>query len=582
MSVAIWRASELAFLREQWASEAVRTLLGSTNRYRVAASHVRKAFLQKFGEQPYPAEMDDEYQARLALCKTNRSRKKTPWFEAETEEQCRERLSSLDQRIYDWGRNHATSRSVKRLNVAMPRAAQIACSACSGNDPRACRPWDVFRELLKQGNYTRPNSPPPPAGGKAWTEWASALYETLTEEEKAKLQELVQKRHHEMMHTPAEMEAKLGAEEYERSRRVAGMETVIRLTTEHWEKQTGWVGTIMMTGLDENGYVTMYTHNTGSNHANQDFEQTLHEEAGLSLGCIRGTLFRFGQDIFDHVPAAGIETSSLPLTDSGVTALMEEEVDRRSLLSTSSPVPSPAALGTETPEIHAAPPPTVRGAEGLPSRTGAAWRGSRPDLQEVGGPYKYEPPGSDGPRLEYDKPPEAACGPKGNTMPKAHPVAITTATEPSRARTRTSPYRQQAPLLRNATQREECAEASESPAEVEQWRRHYKNAPLPSAAPTADNQHPAALTGNHHPPKVTQAASAPAPATQHHGRTGPATPKRQRRPSTSQGPRPQARTPTLTGRRSNSKNDNRRRYRYRHRDRPRRAYTDTTSKEARC
>lgn len=36
------------------------------------------------------------------------------------------------------------------------------------------------------------------------------------------------------------------------------METVIQLTMEHWEKQTGWVGTIMMTGLDENGYVTMY------------------------------------------------------------------------------------------------------------------------------------------------------------------------------------------------------------------------------------------------------------------------------------------------------------------------------------
>ncbi|PCH40639.1 hypothetical protein WOLCODRAFT_159699 [Wolfiporia cocos MD-104 SS10] len=244
----------------------------------------------------------------------------------------------------------------------MPRAAQIACS---GNDPRACRPWDVFRELLKQGNYTRPDSPPPPAGGKAWTEWASALYETLTEEEKAELQELARKRHHEMMHTPAEMEAKLGAEEYERARRAAGMETAIRLTAEHWEKQTGWVGTIMMTGLDENGYVTTYTHNTGSNHANQDFEQTLREEAGLTLGRIRGTLFRFGQDIFDpapsmrDVPAAGIETSSLPLTDSGVTALMEEEADRRSLLSTSSPVPSPAALGTETPEIHAAPPPTV-------------------------------------------------------------------------------------------------------------------------------------------------------------------------------------------------------------------------------
>ncbi|PCH45157.1 hypothetical protein WOLCODRAFT_159423 [Wolfiporia cocos MD-104 SS10] len=268
-----------------------------TNRYRVAASHVRKAFLQKFGEQPYPAETDDEYQARLALCKTNRSRKKTPRFEAETEEQCRERLSSLDQQIYDWGRNHATSRSVKRLNVAMPHAAQIACS---GNDPHACRPWDVFRELLKQGNYTRPDSPPPPAGGKAWTEWASALYETLTEEEKAELQELARKRHHEMMHTPAEMEAKLGAEEYERSRRAAGMETAIRLTAEHWEKQTGWVGTIMMTGLDENGYVTTYTHNTGSNHTNQDFEQTLREEAGLSLGRIRGTLFRFGQDIFDR------------------------------------------------------------------------------------------------------------------------------------------------------------------------------------------------------------------------------------------------------------------------------------------
>ncbi|PCH44606.1 hypothetical protein WOLCODRAFT_159405 [Wolfiporia cocos MD-104 SS10] len=335
MSVAIWRASELAFLREQWASEAIRTLLGSTNRYRVAASHVRKAFLQKFGEQPYPAETDDKYQVCLALCKTNRSRKKTPRFEAEMEEQCWERLSSLDQqRIYDWGRNHATSRSVKRLNIAMPRATQIACS---GNDPR----------------------------GKAWTEWASALYETLTEEEKAELQELVWKRHHEMMHTPAEMEAKLGAEEYERARRVAGMETAIRLTMEHWEKQTGWVGTIMMTGLDENGYVTTYTHNTGSNHANQDFEQTLHEEAGLSLGCIRGTLFRFGQDIFNpapsmqDVPAVGIETLSLLLTDLGVTALMEEEVDRRSLLSTSSPVPSPAALGTEMPEIDAVPPPTV-------------------------------------------------------------------------------------------------------------------------------------------------------------------------------------------------------------------------------
>ncbi|PCH37342.1 hypothetical protein WOLCODRAFT_158071 [Wolfiporia cocos MD-104 SS10] len=142
------------------------------------------------------------------------------------------------------------------------------------------------------------------------------------------------------------MEAKLGAEEYEHTRRAAGMETMIRLTTEHWEKQTGWVGTIMMTRLDENGYVTTYIHNTGSNHANQDFEQTLHEEI-LAAPSMR------------DVPTVGIETSSLPLTDLGVTALMEEEADRRSLLSTSSPVPLPAALGTEMPEIHAALPPTV-------------------------------------------------------------------------------------------------------------------------------------------------------------------------------------------------------------------------------
>ncbi|PCH35463.1 hypothetical protein WOLCODRAFT_156154 [Wolfiporia cocos MD-104 SS10] len=143
------------------------------------------------------------------------------------------------------------------------------------------------------------------------------------------------------------------------------METAIWLTAEHWEKQTGWVDTIMMTGLDENGYVTTYTHNMGSNHTNQDFEQTLCEEAGLTLGRIHGTLFHFDQDIFDpapsmrDVPAVGIETSSLPLTDSGVTALMEEEANQRSLLSTSLPVPSPAALGTEMPEIHAALPPTV-------------------------------------------------------------------------------------------------------------------------------------------------------------------------------------------------------------------------------
>lgn len=47
---------------------------------------------------------------------------------------------------------------------------------------------------------------------------SSLVIETLTEEEKAKLQELAQKRHHEMMHTPAEMEANLGAKEYECTR----------------------------------------------------------------------------------------------------------------------------------------------------------------------------------------------------------------------------------------------------------------------------------------------------------------------------------------------------------------------------
>ncbi|PCH40403.1 hypothetical protein WOLCODRAFT_150438 [Wolfiporia cocos MD-104 SS10] len=84
---------------------------------------------------------------------------------------------------------------------------------------------------------------------------------------------------------------------------------------------------------------------------------------------------------------------------------------------------------------------------------------------------------------------------RANRSPKAHPVAIATATKPEhRARTRTSPQRQQAPPLCNrlknrqsrARQRvapKQVTAPNVQPPPVEQWCRHYKNVPLPSAAP---------------------------------------------------------------------------------------------------
>ncbi|PCH43090.1 hypothetical protein WOLCODRAFT_153152 [Wolfiporia cocos MD-104 SS10] len=138
----------------------------------------------------------------------------------------------------------------------------------------------------------------------------------------------------------------------------------------------------------------------------------------------------------------------------------------------------------------------------------------------------------------------------------------------------------------------------QSPAKTSDQRHRRTTRPTPRSnsgtvrftnrAPPADTQPPAALTGNHHPLQgdPSQVSTGTSHATQRKDRAGKPTGNAntaRRCPSISQGQRTaKASTPTLMGRRSKSKNDNRRRYRYRHRDRPRRAYTDKTSKEARC
>ncbi|PCH33960.1 hypothetical protein WOLCODRAFT_148026 [Wolfiporia cocos MD-104 SS10] len=159
------------------------------------------------------------------------------------------------------------------------------------------KPWDVFRDLVKQGCYIRPTTPPAPSGGTGWTVWASTIYAGLTEQEKEELHELVEARQQVVKKKLQELQEKLGVEEFECSKKAAGIESAIWQMAERWEKETGWIGTIMMTGLDENGQ------NVGVNQNGQNFEDILCQEGGFTPGRIRGTLFHFGQDIFDSAPS---------------------------------------------------------------------------------------------------------------------------------------------------------------------------------------------------------------------------------------------------------------------------------------
>ncbi|PCH43235.1 hypothetical protein WOLCODRAFT_153292 [Wolfiporia cocos MD-104 SS10] len=207
--------------------------------------------------------------------------------------------------------------------------------------------------------------------------------------------------------------------------------------------------------------------------------------------------------------------------------------------------------------------------------------------------HHWAPPGltSQGPKGPKQGPPDSNTtsrqrppeGQRAKPMPKAHPVAIATATKPEHwARTRTAPQRQQAPPLQNATQSPH--RTSNTP--VEQQRRPLYQ-PCPSRRPRRTMRAARQAVrrqggekyrlGYHRPPKVTgrhrNVTPAPAAAAPADGQ-GPASQQRHSRsPSTVKGRTGQkASTPTSLRGGVAHANDNRRRSRYRHRDRPSHAY----------
>ncbi|PCH37239.1 hypothetical protein WOLCODRAFT_157940 [Wolfiporia cocos MD-104 SS10] len=197
---------------------------------------------------------------------------------------------------------------------------------------------------------------------------------------------------------------------------------------------------------------------------------------------------------------------------------------------------------------------------------------------------------------------KAACGPQGQTEPDAHPVAIATATKPTQG--------QGLGVHRRNSKPRHCKTANtakQGPAKGSTQRRHstapqlpgrtaapsaLPTVPLPSAAPTAlhtkARSRQAARQGNGEPPPSegdpSRVDTGISHATQRKDRAGKPSGNAIRQPAA----RPQvkalghrqARRPLRGG--PAKANDNRRRSRYRHHDRPRHAYTDTTSREARC
>ncbi|PCH39213.1 hypothetical protein WOLCODRAFT_158758 [Wolfiporia cocos MD-104 SS10] len=139
--------------------------------------------------------------------------------------------------------------------------------------------------------------------GPVWTVWASEIYGLLPQEELTAIKEEVgQHKKEGAKEQGSDIDFEISPEEFIRARKAMALANGVRAVTELWMRETGWVGMVMLTGLDASGVLQTFVHNFGCDSNDQTFEDILVKEAQISSRHLHYTLFGFGQDIFDRQP----------------------------------------------------------------------------------------------------------------------------------------------------------------------------------------------------------------------------------------------------------------------------------------
>ncbi|OCH83971.1 hypothetical protein OBBRIDRAFT_840063 [Obba rivulosa] len=383
-----WLPKETELLEQEYASPEIQALLAKRDRgaMRLAANIMSAKYMALFGTIR-AAETDAEFEFRRSLRKSRSGRANTEQMRGETEEECRNRLSEIPDRVYGWLKyqsDHRLSRSPPSLTDSSGLQARHLLSG-----------WDIYKR--ERGSVTSSAEDEAlPGRIQEWTAKVRAEYDALDVNAKAELDRKAAEENDRLTHSEAPssedtMEA-LRQKEAERVKNVRRFDAQVENVIEKWHTKTGFVTMCITGGVTQHGKLQAYIKCSGRDKCGRTFDEKLIEIGDLTRERLCNYFEHFMLDCFekptnDSTQSADTTRIAWGEVDKAVVASKSGHVEG----STMSPLVQEVSAGSESGRIGSAiaSPPAPEVFAGLESRQieGATVEGattSPPASPEVG------------------------------------------------------------------------------------------------------------------------------------------------------------------------------------------------------
>ncbi|RDX46391.1 hypothetical protein OH76DRAFT_1485625 [Lentinus brumalis] len=343
MGLKLLRDDEDDFIRSAYHSDDVRKILsGPRGAQMAAAKRIEQLYIRTF-DKLLPGESDAEFEARLS--KNPKARR----LEPETEEERAMRMHMAPSRIHGFVKRQSAHFSRRRK----PQDVHVAEERPPSPPPKST--VNAYREFQTSDHPAKPkmvqgDGTPKKDAMRQWNSGLKQAWDSLPHEEReAFVAQAAAKRAAE--ETPEQKEirrARCARELPEASQRKMHM----------WQKEAGWVGSLMLGGIDEHGEVACVMWSTGRDRYKKTFIEALAETFNCTPRYIEIMYSKWLCDIFE-VPlppadeALSAHASQPPLAPASAdkshshpfispAPLAPQSTPDRSALPSASQVPDPA------------------------------------------------------------------------------------------------------------------------------------------------------------------------------------------------------------------------------------------------
>ncbi|KAI0038614.1 hypothetical protein FA95DRAFT_1613247 [Auriscalpium vulgare] len=417
--------AESELLARVFASPDVRALLlqKGKGKFDLSPTRIADIVVREYRDAfdaPFPAESEEAYQARRAAAHP-KSHCRVEQKAAEMVEAHIARMTKAPDRIYNWVKNHTSKAPTRYRGI-----------------PRLPQPKHRTASVSGYTVYFKSDKKPAKRAGEgvgAYSARCSAAWHALSPEERAQwtataaaAADTADSTSANDEHPPsqdggnddndhAEWPNEVGVTEFQRAQYAESMPYDVARTLESWKVATGWVGMVMVRGIDAVGQVASAAHFVGKDSKDRNLRERLAANLKVSAEDINNSFVGFLNDVFQAHPGG-----SHPAAHNASNPLSKDAQDQ--IVAFSKAVLSGNLMptgGDNSVRSPAASPPRTQSALPLPDNKDAPLanrRGKKPRQGPASGEWRQHGRGAPKPKAKAKPAPQA-------DLAAAEPDAVT-------------------------------------------------------------------------------------------------------------------------------------------------------------